>query len=41
VRRQETWLRSEARIQWIEADQPDGVDRVIAAWELFLHNRSQ
>lgn len=41
LRRQETWLRSETRIQWIDADQPEVVDAVIAAWRDFLHNRSQ
>lgn len=39
LRRQETWLRSEPRIQWIDADQEGVVDRVIAAWQHFLHNR--
>jgi len=41
LRRQETWLRSETRIQWIDADQPEAVAGVIAAWRDFLHNRSQ
>jgi tRNA dimethylallyltransferase len=41
LRRQETWLRSEQRIQWIDADRPDAVQRVLTLWELFLHNRSQ
>jgi tRNA dimethylallyltransferase len=40
VRRQETWLRSEKRVVWLDADAPDVVDRVIAAWADFLHNRS-
>jgi tRNA dimethylallyltransferase len=39
LRRQETWLRSEARIQWIDAERSDAADRVIAAWQDFLHNR--
>jgi tRNA dimethylallyltransferase len=41
VRRQETWLRSEPRVQGIDVERADAVDAVIAAWELFLHNRSQ
>lgn len=39
VRRQETWFRSEQRIHWLQADAPDVVDQVIAAWQDFLHNR--
>jgi tRNA dimethylallyltransferase len=39
VRRQETWLRGDPRIQWLDADQPLIPERVIAAWDVFLHNR--
>jgi tRNA dimethylallyltransferase len=40
-RRQGTWFRSEPRLRWLDAAQPDVADRVIAAWQDFLHNRSQ
>jgi len=39
VRRQETWLRADARVMWIDASAPDVVEQVIDAWQLFLHNR--
>ncbi|MBM2812072.1 MAG: tRNA ((37)-N6)-dimethylallyltransferase MiaA [Chloroflexi bacterium] len=31
IRRQETWLRAERRIHWLNADAPDLIDQVLAA----------
>jgi len=41
IRRQETWLRKEQRVRWLDADAPNLVDRAYAACLEFRHNGSE
>ena len=38
IRRQDTWLRAEPRIRWLDASDPRLVDRVLTAVSEFRHN---
>jgi tRNA dimethylallyltransferase len=38
IRRQETWLRAEPRVRWLDADDPALAERAFAACSAFVHN---